>query len=130
MCYNHNYKFEVGGHMPKLDVLIRVENTNSNIEYKTTAILTEDVIKYKSEDNTTEMFDYTNNKLIRENSELRMNYIFDLNKETKGTVFVKDLNRELEVNIKTNKIERNKNDIEIEFVVEDNTIKYHIEVIK
>ena len=43
---------------------------------------------------------------------------------------MKDLNRELEVNIKTNKIERNKNDIEIEFVVEDNTIKYHIEVIK
>lgn len=116
--------------MPKLDVLISVKNNDSNIEYKTTAILTEDIIKYKSEDNTTEMFDYTNNKLIRENSELRMNYIFDLNKETKGTVFVKDLNRELEINIKTNKIERNKNDIEIEFVVEDNTIKYHIEVIK
>lgn len=116
--------------MPKLDVLISVKSNDSNIEYKTTAILTEDIIKYKSEDNTTEMFDYTNNKLIRENSELRMNYIFDLNKETKGTVFVKDLNRELEVNIKTKKIERNKNDVEIEFVVEDNTIKYHIEVIK
>ena len=43
---------------------------------------------------------------------------------------MKDLDRNLDVNIKTNKIERNKNDIEIEFVVEDNTIKYHIEVIK
>lgn len=116
--------------MPKLDVLISVKSNDSNLEYKTTAILTEDIIKYKSEDNTTEMFDYTNNRLTRENSELRMNYIFDINKETKGTVFVKDLNRELEVNIKTNKIERNKNDVEIEFVVEDNTIKYHIEVIK
>ncbi len=116
--------------MPKLDVLISVKSNDSNLEYKTAAILTEDIIKYKSEDNTTEMFDYTNNKLTRENSELRMNYIFDLNKETKGTVFVKDLNRELEVNVKTNKIERNKNDIEIEFVVEDNTIKYRIEVIK
>ena len=116
--------------MPKLDVLISVKSNDSNLEYKTTEILTEDIIKYKSEDNTTEMFDYTNNRLTRENSELRMNYIFDINKETKGTVFVKDLNRELEVNIKTNKIERNKNDIEIEFVVEDNTIKYHIEVIK
>ena len=116
--------------MPKLDVLISVKSNDSNLEYKTTAILTEDIIKYKSEDNTTEMFDYTNNRLTRENSELRMNYIFDLNKETKGTVFVKDLNRELEVNVKTNKIERNKNDIEIEFVVEDNTIKYRIEVIK
>ena len=116
--------------MPKLDVLISVESNDSNQEYKTTAILTEEIIKYKSEDNTTEMFDYTNNKLTRENSELRMDYVFDLNKETKGTIFVKDLNRNLDVNIKTNKIERNKNDIEIEFVVEDNTIKYHIEVIK
>ena len=116
--------------MPKLDVLISVKSNDSNQEYKTTAILTEEIIKYKSEDNTTEMFDYTNNKLTRENSELRMDYVFDLNKETKGTIFVKDLNRNLDVNIKTNKIERNKNDIEIEFVVEDNTIKYHIEVIK
>ena len=116
--------------MPKLDVLISVKSNDSNLEYKTTAILTEEIIKYKSEDNTTEMFDYTNNRLTRENSELRMDYVFDLNKETKGIVFVKELNRELEVNIKTNKIERNKNDIEIEFVVEDNTIKYHIEVIK
>ena len=64
--------------MPKLDVLISVKSNDSNLEYKTTAILTEEIIKYKSEDNTTEMFDYTNNKLIRENSELRMNYIFDL----------------------------------------------------
>jgi hypothetical protein len=116
--------------MPKLEVLVSVKNDDSNIEYKTTAILTDDVIKYKSEDNTTEIFDYINNKLTRENNELRMDYVFDLNKETKGTVFVKDLNRELEVNVKTNKIERNKNDIEIEFVVEDNTIKYRIEVIK
>ena len=116
--------------MSKLDVLISVKSNDSNQEYKTTAILTEEIIKYKSEDNTTEMFDYTNNNLTRENSELRMDYVFDLNKETKGTIFVKDLNRNLDVNIKTNKIERNKNDIEIEFVVEDNTIKYHIEVIK
>ena len=116
--------------MPKLDVLISVKSNDSNQEYKTTAILTEEIIKYKSEDNTTEMSDYTNNNLTRESSELRMDYVFDLNKETKGTIFVIYLNRNLDVNIKTNKIERNKNDIEIEFVVEDNTIKYHIEVIK
>lgn len=116
--------------MPKLDVLIRVINNDSNLEYKTTAILTDEVIKYKSEDNTTEVFDYNNYKLTRENSELRMDYVFDLNNDTKGTVFVKELNRELEVNIKTKKLERNNTDIEIEFVVEDNTIKYQIEVIK
>ena len=65
--------------MPKLDVLISVKSNDSNQEYKTTAILTEEIIKYKSEDNTTEMFDYTNNNLTRENSELRMDYVFDLN---------------------------------------------------
>lgn len=116
--------------MPKLDVLIRVINNDSNLEYKTTAILTDEVIKYKSEDKTTEVFDYNNYKLTRENSELRMDYVFDLNNDTKGTVFVKELNRELEINIRTKKIERNNTDIEIEFVVEDNTIKYQIEVIK
>ena len=116
--------------MPKFDVLIRVKNDDSNIEYKTTAILSDNVIKYKSEDNTIEVFDYDNYKLTRENNELRMDYIFDLNKETKGTVFVKDLNKELEVNIKTKKIERNNNDIEIDFYVEESNIKYHIEVIK
>ena len=34
--------------MPKLDVLIRVENTDTKDEYKTTAILADDIIKYKS----------------------------------------------------------------------------------
>ena len=116
--------------MPKLEVLVSVKNDDSNIEYKTTAILSDNVIKYKSEDNTIEVFDYDNYKLTRENNELRMDYIFDLNKETKGTVFVKDLNKELEVNIKTKKIERNNNDIEIDFYVEESNIKYHIEVIK
>ena len=32
--------------MPKLDVLISVKSNDSNLEYKTTAILTEDIIKY------------------------------------------------------------------------------------
>ena len=64
--------------MPKLDVLISVKSNDSNQEYKTTAILTEEIIKYKLEDNTTEMFDYANNNLTRENSELRMDYVFDL----------------------------------------------------
>lgn len=116
--------------MPKLDVSIRVKNNDSNIEYNTTAIISDEVIKYKSKDNTTEIFDYSNYKLTRENDELRMDYIFDINKTTTGIVYVKELNRSVEVNIKTKKIERNNNDIEIEFIVEDNTIKYQIEVIK
>ena len=78
MCYNHNYKFEVGGNMPKLDVLIRVENADTKDEYKTTAILADDIIKYKSNNNTTEVFDYNSYKLTRENDELRMEYEFDL----------------------------------------------------
>ncbi len=116
--------------MPKLDVLIKVKSKDSNIEYKTTAIMTDGVIKYKSNDNTKEIFDYNNYKLIRENDEMRMDYLFDEKQTTTGIVFVKELNQSVGVNIKTNKIERNNNDIEIEFEVENNTIKYHIEVIK
>jgi hypothetical protein len=116
--------------MPKLDVLIRVENADTKDEYKTTAILADDIIKYKSNNNTTEVFDYNNYKLIRENDELRMEYEFVLNNITRGNLFIKELNRSLVVDIKTNKIERNNNDIKIEFVAEDNNIKYQIEVIK
>lgn len=116
--------------MPKLDVLIRVENDDTKDEYKTTAILADDIIKYKSNNNTTEVFDYNNYKLTRENDELRMEYEFDLNNITRGNLFIKELNRSLVVDIKTNKIERNNNDIKIEFVAEDNNIKYQIEVIK
>ena len=116
--------------MPKIDVLIRVTNDESNIEYKTTAILTNDIIKYKSNDETLEIFDYNSNKLIRENKELRMEYTFKMNETTKGIVLAKELNREVDVNIKTKKVERNNYDIDIEFEVEENEIKYHIEVVK
>ena len=116
--------------MPKLNILIRVINEDSTLEYNTIAILTDDVIKYKSKDNTLEMFDYNNYTLIRENKELRMEYKFEQNETTKGSVFVKKINHTVDVNIKTKKIERNNYDIDLEFSVEENTINYHIEVIK
>ena len=116
--------------MPKIDVLIRVTNEDSNQEYKTTAIITDDIIKYKSNDDTIEIFDYNNFKLTRENKELRMEYEFNKNETTKGMVFAKELNHIVDVNIKTKKIERNNYDIDVEFEVENNTIKYHIEEVK
>lgn len=116
--------------MPKLDVYINVKSQESNIEYKTTAIITEGKIKYKSEKNTIEIFDYNNNKLTRENDELRIDYNFDLGKNTTGIIFVKELNKNLKVNIETKTIERKNNDIKIEFIVENNTIIYQIKVIK
>ena len=116
--------------MPKIDVLIRVTNEDSNQEYKTTAIITDDINKYKSNDDTIEIFDYNNFKLTRENKELRMEYEFNKNETTKGMVFAKELNHTVDVNIKTKKIERNNYDIDVEFEVENNTIKYHIEEVK
>ena len=116
--------------MPKLNVLIRVINEETTLKYNTTAIITDEVIKYKSNDDTIEIFDYNNYKLVRENKELRMEYIFNEKETTKGIVFAKELNHTVDVNIKTKKIERNNYDVDIEFSVEENNIKYQIEVIK
>ena len=116
--------------MPKINVLIRVINEDSNIEYNTTAIFTDNVIKYKAKDETMEIFDYNAYKLLRENKELRMEYIFKENETTKGMIFSKELNHVVEVNINTKKIERNNFDILAEFEVENNNIKYQIEEIK
>lgn len=116
--------------MPKLNILVKVKSDDSNTEYTTPAIFADEVIKYKSKDNTLEIFDYKNNILIRENNKLRMEYIFDIDKKTLGTIYIKELNNEMKLNIETNKIERNNNDLDIEFKIENNIINYHIEVVK
>ena len=58
-----------------------------------------------------------------------MAYEFDLSKETTGTLEVKSLNKLLNLNIKTNKLLINSNNIELNFLVEEEKINYKLEVI-
>lgn len=116
--------------MSKESIKVTIKNSENNSSFKTNAIIQDNIIKYKEDNNTIVKFNYETNELIRENNELRMNYFFSNKTITTGTIFIKDLNKELELEIKTKKIQRKNNDIEIEFLVEENDFLYKIEVIK
>ena len=104
--------------MPKRSITAKIKNGSDNSIVKTTAIIQDDIIKYKEVDNTIVKYNYSTNELIRENKELRMSYQFIPKKKTTGKVYIKELANSLEVNIKTQKIKRKNYDIEIDLKVE------------
>lgn len=119
--------------MSKINVKISIINNKEKNEFETNAIILDEEIKYKAQDGTIEKYNYKTNELIRENNELRMNYIFDTTKKTIGKLFIKELNSDVELNIITDKLERKNNNIHIIFKVESeqkNIIEYIIEEIK
>ena len=116
--------------MPKLNIKVTVKNEETNESYEIPAILHEDIIKYIEKNDTTVIFDYDSNSLVRENEELRMNYLFDMDRNTEGSIQIKEIGQTILVPIETNKIERKNNDIRIEFHVEGKEFLYQIEEIK
>lgn len=113
--------------MPKLNIKVTVINDEEKQSFITNAIIQDEVLKYKERDNTTVIYDYKNNSLFRENNELRMEYSFN---NGEGNIFIKELNKKLNLDIKTNKLERKNNNIEIGYIMEDSSFLYKIEEIK
>lgn len=115
--------------MPKKKFSITIENDESINHINVSAILKEDEIIYKETDGTLTNFNYKHNILTRENKDLKMKYRFLENTTSEGTIEVKELQKEINVMIETGNIIRNKNNIEIEFKIEDNNFIYRIEEI-
>ena len=116
--------------MSKIKINITIKNPEANISKEVDAILQDEILKYKEEKDTSVKFSYKDNILVRENNDLRMDYSFLEGKTTKGTILVKELNKNINVDIKTKNIKINENDIEIIFDVEENEFIYKVEVIK
>ena len=118
--------------MSKVNINTILKTQEKTYDYCVPAILKEDedIIIYKEQDDqrTTASYNYKTKELIRENDSLHMRYIFDKNKNTIGTILVKELNRSLNLTIKTNKILRCDNNIEIDFLVEEQPFNYKIDV--
>ena len=85
------------------------------------------VISYQESNNTYVYIDINRNELIRENNELTMKYSFNENELTKGYIYVKDLDHNLELDIKTKLIEKESNRYKIEYMIEEDTFIYEIE---
>lgn len=121
--------FEVGDTMSKIKIKVTIKNKEVESSYETTGIIQDNELKYMEENNTKVTFNYTNNHLIRINEELRMDFIFDKNKTTQGTITIKELDKDLKVSIKTNKIEKENNNVLIEYSMEEDKFLYRIEEI-
>ena len=116
--------------MPKRKIKATIENNDNKVLTNTTAIYQDNIIKYKEDDGTTVIYNYNKHKLTRENEELKIEYIFIEKKNTKGLLFIKELNKTMEISIKTKIIEENKINTYIEFEIDKETFKYEIEAIK
>ena len=106
--------------MPKIKV--KIDNTENIVDYS----IDSSVINYKELDNTNTYYDLENNILIRDNDDLHM--IYDFNNK-KGTILIKELEREIEVLIDNIDIERNKNNVRVSYSIENNDFLYELEVL-
>ena len=116
--------------MSKIRIKIDIENSEGKLSSEVDAILHDNKLKYKEEDNTIVVFSYEDNTLIRENNELRMEYKFNNSNKTQGNVYVKELNKKINLDIKTTKLKINDNNIDVSFIIEENKFNYRVEVIK
>lgn len=117
--------------MPKINIkvtLITPEQKEVK-QYKAIFHPEENSIMYKEEDKTTTKVNLKYKKLRRENEELLMEYLFAEEKNTKGRVTIKSLNKTLELNLKATKINQVDKNIEINYVLENDEYKYKLEVI-
>lgn len=113
-------------------VRITTISNDHEVRYDTKAIIHDNSIVYieKDDKKTKTYFNYDKNQLIRENKELSLKYNFDENKKTTGQLLVYELQKYVTLKIETKKLVRCDYNIEIDFMVEKEPIKYKIEVIK
>lgn len=118
--------------MPRMRVKVTTVSNGQENNYEINALLKKDKIIYNEPDpkKTKVIFDYANNLLIRKNKDLEMVYEFDLAKETIGSIEVKSIKRYLNLNIATQKYDVLENDLDLIFLVENEEIRYKLEVIK
>lgn len=116
--------------MPIKKIKISIKNEEQNDTYVTKAIINEETIKYQEKDNTTALFLINENTLIRENKEIKMRYQFALNKKTKGTIYIRELNKEIEIPIKTIVLKNDNGLINIKYKINNELYHYRIEEIK
>lgn len=114
--------------MAKIEVEVTIKNREVNECLRAQAIVQENSIKYLEKDDTKVVFDYNKNKLIRENTTMKMTYYFD--NKTESDILVKDYNRHLKFMIKTNKLKKKDYNLEVDYQIDNDKFLYRIEEIK
>ena len=110
--------------MYKIKAIIKTNN-ESNQE-NTFGSFVNGIISYKESDNTCVYIDITKDELIRENDNLFMKYGFIENRRSYGSLHIKDLNKEVEIEIDTKKIIKENNKYYVEYKIDDNEFVYEL----
>jgi len=120
----NDIKIKVKGYLKDID-----EGIITNID--TFGIKNKNKITYNEETVTNTILQEDNKIiLIRENDEFKNILIFDLNKETISEYLLKENDLTIELNIKTNLVEIEDNNIKVRYLVidSDNEYEYSIEM--
>lgn len=105
---------------------ITINNNNRNNSYDVLGEYDNEIYNYIEPDtNTKVLFDVEKEILSRGNDELDMNY--DFSNEI-GSIYVKDLERNIDVTIKVLNKEINNNKVSINYMIDEDTFNYIIEV--
>lgn len=112
--------------MQKIKIKAIITLTDQKITENVIGSIESGIISYQENNNTYVYLDTNKDELIRENNEITLKYIFDESKTTKGNIMVKELNQELALDIKTNKIEKENNRYKVEYEVENNVFYYEL----
>ena len=117
--------------MNKMVRVTLIGNGNTT-DFETKSVINEkdNTLKYVENDelNTIVKFDYKDYTLTRKNKNMKLRYNFVLNEVTDGELEVTGMNTKMILRVETRRIKHNKNNIEIEFLVENEKFKYSIEV--
>ena len=116
--------------MPKKEISYEIRNKEEKLSSNTIGILQDNILKYIEKDNTSVHYHYNENILERENDDIKLKYTFKVKEKTIGIIHIKDLKKDLEVDIITKSINKTNNSIEIHYQIEDNDYYYKLEVIE
>lgn len=112
--------------MAKLNIKAIITLTDQTLTENTIGSIESGIISYKENNNTYVYLDINRHELIRENDELTMKYFFKEKATTKGKILIKELNQNIELDIKTTKIEKDDHKYKVEYMVEEETFAYEV----
>lgn len=122
----------VGDVMKKMKLKITMITQNQKIEYITIGNYDSDKkeLSYqeKQEIVTDIKLNLEKHKLIRDNKDFTMEYQFEVNNKTINTIYLKELGKTIDIQIKTEKYYYDNNKIEIEYILIDSNDKIYYEV--
>ncbi len=105
---------------------ITIINNDSNSSYDVLGTYNNNIYEYREPDTDTKvLFDAKKLTLSRSNEEIDMTYDFN---NGIGNIFIKELNKELEITIKVLEKEIKEEKISLKYLIEEDIFNYKIEV--